>query len=145
MLKNMLSALILATITSHSYAIELDADIALGYDDNPLKLADHFNPNGGWFVDSEFKAKQEFGQFRFRGAVTNRTYENSLDDADFTMVKLDGKYKQRYMISGKKAYSLFIIKYANKNKTYVQRSTGEVATFSGQNNENRYDYDTWGG
>jgi len=143
-LKKTISAIILATITSHSYAVELDAELSLGYDDNPFKLAEHFNPNGGWFVDSELKAKQQFGDFRLRGAVANRSYEDTLDDADFTKVRLDGKYKKRYTISGKKAYSHLIVKYANKNKTYVQRSTGEVATFSGQNNENRYDYDSWG-
>jgi len=140
-----LSGLILASLSASSFALEIDAELSPGYDDNPFRLTDNFDPEGGWYVDTELKAKQYIGDFRFRGALANRSYENSLDDGDASTVKLDGRYKKKYEIAGKKAFSHLIVKYGNKNKTYVQRSTGEVGTFSGQEIENRYDYDSWGG
>ena len=140
-----LSGLILASLSTSSYALKIDAEISPGYDDNPFKLTDSLNPEGGWYVDTELKAKQYIGDFRFRGALTNRSYENSLDDGDASTVKLDGRYKKKYEIAGKKAFSHVIVKYANKNKTYIRRSTGDVGTFSGQEIENRYDYYSWAG
>lgn len=144
MLKKSSIALITACISTPSMAFELDLELSPGYDDNPFKLADHLHPDGGWYTDVEVKAKQQFEDFRIRGKVAHRAYENNLDDADETTVTLDARYKKNYTISGKKAFSHLIVSYKDKNKTYVQRSTGQVGTFSGSRIENRYDYDAWG-
>jgi len=145
MKKTLLPSLILASVSTNLYAFSLDAQLAPGYDDNPFKLADSFNPDGGWFVDTELKAKHYFNDFRIRGKVRHRAYEGNLDDADTTVFKLDGRYKKEYKIGGKKAFSHLVVNYADKNKTYVKRATGQVATYSGKSLANRFDYDAWGG
>lgn len=142
---NKIVLLIAAGISTNTSAFGLDLQVAPGYDENPYQLADDFSPNGGWFVDTELKAKHYFDDFRLRGKVKHRAYEGNLDDADKTEIKLDGRYKKEYKIADKKAFSHLIVKYADKNQTYVKRSTGEVATKSGKSMGNRFDYDAWGG
>ncbi|HIL41877.1 MAG TPA: hypothetical protein EYG35_00640 [Gammaproteobacteria bacterium] len=127
----------------NTYALEMNAEVAPGYDENPFRLSDSLNSGGGWFVDTKFNAMQEFNDFRLRGSVSNRAYEGSNDDADIFIGKVDGRYKKKYKIGGKKGYSYLKAGYTSYDKTYIRRSTGKIATFSGQNNENRYDYDSF--
>jgi hypothetical protein len=137
--------LISVGISANTYAVGLDLQVAPGYDDNPYHLSDSFNSDGGWFVDTEVKAKHYINDFRLRGKLSHRSYEGNADDADATVIKLDGRYKKEYKIGDKKAFSHLIVNYADKNNTYVKRSTGDVATYKGKTIGNRFDYDVWGG
>lgn len=124
-------------------AVDLTAEIAPGYDDNPFRLADSFGPDSGLFLNTKVKLEHKADKIRLRGMIDNRAYEGSVDDADTFTAKLDGRYKTKYELFGKKATSYVKARYTHKDKTYVARSTGLVATDSGNDISDRYDYDSW--
>ena len=144
MKRKVLPGLLFAVISTQAYSIEIDAEVAPGYDNNPFKLADRFNPDGAWYLDSKIKASQKFNNFRLRGTLKHRSYEGASDDGDYTNIGLDGRYKKKHMLAGKTASSQFSIRYSNRDKTYVQRSTGQIGTFAGQQIKDRYDNSAWG-
>ena len=128
--------------TAHS--IELKGDTAVGYDSNPFRLRDGLSPDGGAFVDIGLRAKHVFeNNFGLTGVLKNRSYESSLDNGDAVYMDLGAQYKKRSALWGKKVHFLAGGGYDYKDKTYVRRSTGEKATFNGQNIEDRYDYYSW--
>ncbi len=141
--KNIIFGLILVSVTPNLYALESDLALYLGYDDNPYKLSDDFDPDGGWFLDTILKAQHKYENFRFRGNLKHRTYENSLDDADNTSMAVDARYRKKHEIAGKRAYSSVLLKYGIRDKTYVSRTTGMIGTSGGQEIRDRYDYKYW--
>ena len=137
-------AVAISTYSMTATAVNLTAEIAPGYDDNPTKLADSFDPDGGLFLDTKVKLEHKEDKIRLRGQLDNRAYEGKVDDADVFVGKLDARYKTKYEIAGKKATSHLMVDYKHRDKTYVSRSTGQIGTFSGNDIRDRYDYDAWG-
>lgn len=144
MKKIVLSVLITSLPLTHANAIELDGELLTGFDNNPFKLSDTLDHHDGWFIESQLRAKQQLGDFRLRGSLENRFHEGSIDDADTSKIKVDGRYRKKHTLFDKKATSHILLSYQDFNKTYVARSTGKIGTFSLQTIEDRYDYGTFG-
>ncbi|MFC1602845.1 hypothetical protein ACFL3U_04710 [Pseudomonadota bacterium] len=142
---NLFGSIILAATAVNASALEIDAALSSGYDSNPFKLTDRLDPDGGWFAGTKIKATQKIGDFRLRGSIDGRAFEGNLNEADNSTLKLEGRYLKNYTLLSKKATSYVKLQYTNKDKTYVKRSTGEVATSSGQKIKDRYDYKNWKG
>jgi hypothetical protein len=136
-------AVAISTFSLNATAVDLTVEIAPGYDDNPFRLADNLDPDGGWFLDTSAKLEHKADKIRLRGMIDNRAYEGSVDDADAFTAKLDGRYRTKYELAGKEATSHIKVGYTHKDKTYVARSTGLIGTDSGNNISDRYDYDSW--
>ena len=131
-------------ICNPAHSVELKGDTTLGYDSNPFRLRDGLNPDGGAFVDIGLRAKHAFeNNFGLKGVLKNRSYESSSDNGDKVYMDLGAQYKKRSVWWGKRVRFHVGGGYEYRNKTYVQRSTGEKATFNGRNIEDRYDYDSW--
>ncbi len=136
-------AIAISSFSLPAGAVSLTAEIAPGYDNNPFRLADSFDPDSGWFADTNFKLEHKTDKVRLRAQLDNRAYEGDVDDADIFTGKLDARYKTRYKIGDKKTTSHVTVEYKNRDKTYVARSTGQVGTFSGEDIGDRYDYESW--
>jgi len=136
-------AIVISASSMSAAAVELTAEIAPGYDDNPFRLADSLDSDSSWFVNTKVQLEHKTDKIRLRGRFENRTYEGASDDADTLGAKLDGRYKTKYELAGKQATSYVKIKYTHHDKTYVARSTGLVATDSGNDISDRYNYDAW--
>lgn len=136
-------AIAISAYSVSAIAVDLTAEIAPGYDDNPFRLADSLDPDSGLFLNTKVKLEHKTDKIRLRGRFDNRAYEGAVDDADTFTAKLDGRYKTKYELAGKEAVSQVKVKYTHQDKTYVARSTGLIATDSGNNISDRYDYDSW--
>lgn len=134
--------LAISAYSVNAVAVELTAEIIPGYDDNPYRLADNLNPDSSLFLDTEIKLEHKTDKIRLRAKVANRVHDGA-DDADSSTAKLDGRYKVKYELAGKKTVSHVNIEYKYNDKTYVARSTGQVGTDSGNDISDRYDYDSW--
>ena len=141
---SIVSVLLLSVATFNAHAMKATAKVSMGYDSNPFVLADVNGPSGGLFLDANLKARHYIDDFRIRGAFSRRTYKDSIDSGNYFIAKIDTKYKRKYNLFDKKAYSHLMLNYGLKDKTYVARSTGKIGSFSGQSIADRYDYDTWG-
>jgi len=142
--KHLWLAVAISASSMTATAVELTAEIAPGYDDNPFRLADRFDSDNNWFLNTKVKLEHKVDKIRLRGQFENRDYDGATDDADTFAAKLDARYKTKYELAGKKAMSYVKVEYKHKDKTYVIRSTGLVGTYTGRDISDRYDYDQWG-
>jgi hypothetical protein len=143
MKKYVLSYIIFGCIAQTALALDLDLDIAAGYDSNPFKLSDSFSAKNSAFIESQVKLTQHLDQLRLRAGFKDRSYESKYNDANTSTWFTGIRYVEKHLLFGKKARSQIGIKYKQKDKTYVSRSSGEVGTFSGTTIEGRYDYSDW--
>jgi len=136
-------AIAISTYSMNISAVDLTAAIAPGYDDNPFKLSDSLDPDGGWFLDTKVKLEHKADKLRLRAQLKSRAYEGDLDDADTFAAKIDGRYKTKYKLAEKDATSHLKLEYKHHDKTYVSRTTGVIGTDSGSDIPDRYDYNAW--
>lgn len=140
MKQHILRFTLLTLASSHSLALTLDAELAVGNDSNPFTLAEKFNPQSATFIDTKIRARQHIDSVRLTAQIDNRNYEGLSGNGDNTTGKLEARYKTKYKISDKKTTSYFTMDYTLRDKTYVSHSTGLPGTFSSQSIEDRYDY-----
>lgn len=138
--------LILALIACPSVVIASDnelvnATVVYGLDTNPHKLSSGLTP-----VDQNFAA----GEFRFRSNLYKTLYFNAnanksvyFDDArgDKFDAYANIALKSDFKIFKRKFKYKIAANYRTKDKTYVSKTTGLVATFGGQSIADRYDSD----
>lgn len=143
MFKKILYGTTLATLLNTAYAIEIKGEISPGYDSNPYRVADDLDDDEAWFIDTNIFANQKFGKLKLSGELENRAYEGSFNNADVLTGELKGTYKNKHLILDKKITSKLGIETGFRDKTYVNRTTGNIGTSGGKEIEDRYDYDYW--
>ncbi len=121
------------------------ADITYGYDTNPFKLRDALDQRESGFLEADVKFQNRFESgfgFDIRG---NFTFHSDADDADSQNLSGAITYKTKSSFLGKDAAFDARLRYTDLDRTYVSKTTGEIATSLGTPTPDRRDYQTLDG
>ena len=122
--------------------VEVSLQSTPGFDSNPLRLNEDLLPEGAMFSENRLTLDHKIGDalsIKFRAQATS--FEEKLRDANRESLssrfiyRIDPSKSSTVKFSGSMGLS---------DKTYVSRSTGQIAQFSGQDIGDRYDYN-WQG
>lgn len=116
----------------------------VGYDNNPYRLTKNQEAS----IYSEVFASGDAstgtlktGKWQASGSINQLFYGSDGEYADRTKLKLRGKFSKKHIkLSGDRLD--LAVEYSLSDSTYVERSTGLLADFSGFNTEDRYDATT---
>lgn len=134
-----LSAFIFFTFfNALTYAFEVRLQPEMGYDTNPLSLADRFNVTSSLYFDANARLRYDFDKYRIEGRVY-QTHYFSEENANTNSYYVSGRYRTTHKMFDLKTRSQVIFRYRNSDKTFVSKNTGEVATFAGESIADRYD------
>ncbi len=117
----------------------LNATIMYGLDSNPHKLSSGLNPSEQNFAAAEVKLRTSFFKtIYFNAKATKSKY---FDDAraDEFYASANLALKSDFKIFKRKFKYKISANHRTKDKTYVSKTTGLVATFGGQSIADRYD------
>ncbi len=142
MLKN--SFWLVVGVLSPSLAIAssneaINATVLYGVDSNPHQLSSNLLVTEQNYAEVEFKARKSFFKTVYLSAKANKT--QYIDDRRGDQYNLSANIslKSSFKIKGEKFKYKFSVNARNKDKTYVSKSSGLVATFGGQSIADRYD------
>jgi len=117
----------------------LNATLVYGYDTNPHQLSDIHSPLEQQFAQADFKYSERFFKriyFRAKASKTKYFDDARADEFNgYASLALKSKFK----IGKQKFRYKIAANYRSKDKTYVSKTTGLVATFGGQSIADRYD------
>ncbi len=141
---NFRKLLILALIASPSVVIASDnesvnATVVYGLDTNPHQLSSGLMPVEQKFVAGEFKLRSDiYKTFYFSAKAEKSVY---FDDARADQLNASANLalKSDFKIFKQKFKYKIAANYRAKDKTYVSKTTGLVATFGGRSIADRYD------
>jgi len=117
----------------------LNATVAYGYDTNPHRLSDALNPIEQQFAIADVRFSERF--FKLISLRANASKSLYFDDrradefSGYASISLRSSFK----LWKEKFRYKFSANYRTKDKTYVSKTTGLVATFGGQSIADRYD------
>ena len=118
----------------------LSATLDSGYDSNPFQFSEAHLIEGASYFDSRVKYRQRFGTgFYLISNLRNSFYLGDAEDAGETKFNFGGGLKNKFKLFGLKTKYKFEARYYLTDRTYVSKITGQIATFSGQPIEDRYD------
>jgi len=140
-MKNLFNPIIIMSllIAPNAFAIKLNTSLSAkaGFDSNPYRLNDQFAIQGSDFIDYQVKAKIKFTKKLSLSAKGDfQDYGNSTIWGDNNTLTAHLKYKAGKFYK-QRGVSL---NYKQKDKTYVSRLNGTTSIYSGQNLDDRYDY-----
>jgi len=138
--------LILALVICPSVVIASDnesvnATVVYGLDTNPHRLSSSLAPVEQNFAAGEFKLRTDLYKTLYFNAKANKSVY--FDDArgDQFTASANIALKSDFKIFKRKFKYKFAANYRTRDKTYVSKTTGLVATFGGQSIADRYDSD----
>ncbi len=117
----------------------INATILYGEDTNPHNLASELTPLQQTFAEGEFKFRTNYNNTLFAsGKAVKSVY---FDDARADTFKASGRVslKSDFKIFDRKFKYKFGLSHLKSDKTYVSKTTGQVATFGGASIADRYD------
>lgn len=122
---------------------QVTATINAGYDDNPFRLSDANNDDGGAFLDGELRLEKPLGNgFAIDARVRQIAYDGDGESPDRTIYSATLEYETDSELFGKSAEYLFHGRVAGTDRTFVSRNTGLIGEFAGVQVPNRFDYNS---
>ena len=135
--------------TPMSTKMLIDGRVAQGYDSNALRLSDTVGRRGGTFTDVQgsFTLDQKFSKRWFAGAdlgVTARQYYGDVRDASARnyAARVSGGMRLPSLVAHHRSTLELGLAYRIDDLTYVDPSSGQVATSGGESIGERYDAST---
>ena len=133
----------LALVIAPAAFAEITATVTAGYDDNPFRLSDTNNDDGGAFLDGEIRLEQPLGNgFAIDARVRQIAYDSDGEDPNRTIYSATLEYETNGNLFGLPAEYLFHARGAGLDRTFVSRNTGLVGEFAGVQVPNRFDYNS---
>lgn len=117
----------------------INATIAYGYDTNPHQLSKSLNPIEQQFAIADLDFSERFFRLISVRARANKTLYFDDRRADEFNGYASLGLSSRFKIAKQKFKYKLSADYRSKDKTYVSKTTGLVATFAGQSIADRYD------
>ena len=134
---NLSYALIVLFVVSPLAQADVKINAAAGFDDNPHRLAEQFDPDASGFINLSLNYQEQLDTGLFVKLNLNRTSYNADNDANKTRWNFGAGYWHQFE---DKDTLKFEFTNGDYDKTYVSRSTGEVGTSNNQPIGDRYDY-----
>lgn len=137
----LISLIAVSGLAAHTNAGELTIKVQPGYDSNPLRLNQKFNPDGAGFLDSRLKGKLRLGDTLYlQGDFRGRKYAEGFDDADNYKAQAGIGMRTNLGWPVKKSHLILELNTGVRDKTYVSRLSGKVGRSDDQSTADRYDY-----
>ncbi len=135
-------ALSFSTFIQAGSNAELEA--LTGHDSNPYRLSSAYDT--AFYSDVSLKGSVSqgsltAGKFKAAAGVSQLYYGSGGQHGEKTKFKFEGKFSKKNIIIFADRYDSSLV-YKLADSTYVERSTGLPADYSGFNTENRYDAET---
>jgi len=137
---SLISGFYFMALVQSSHGLELDAQLDIGYDTNPLELADQFSPDASSFAKLDLSLRQELSDnLRVSGKFNTQKYFTE-SDADNTNLATRIDYKVKSKLAKRKVTYRFDAEYNQVDRTYVSKNLGRVGeTLTGVQLADRYD------
>lgn len=124
-----------------TWALDLSLSAEGGLETNPNQLASRHNPDPDLFTHARLRLDHDFESGAFVGLRTEAILFLDEEDADQDRDRFSGGYRSTFAINARELdYELALVR-TTRDKTYVSRSTGEIAVDGGQPIPDRYDYE----
>lgn len=118
--------------------LTLELESGFGFDDNPFRLNNSFNPQEDTFWLNDIEAKLDATQhLSISLGLRDQRYQDN-DDADSQRIKGSIRYQREYKDCNCKIDAS--VNYRNIDRTYISRFTGVRFAFGGQDASDRYDF-----
>ncbi|MBT8436431.1 MAG: hypothetical protein KJP11_03585 [Gammaproteobacteria bacterium] len=138
-----LCLLLVVTFVSPSSTLALDLSLSAegGLETNPNQLASRHNPDSDLFTQVRLRLDHDFESGAFVGLRAETILFLDEEDADQDRDRISGGYRSTFTTDDREFdYKLALVR-TTRDKTYVSRSTGEIAVDNGQPIPDRYDYE----
>lgn len=110
-----------------SFAKSPKVSASAGYDSNPFRFNDQFNPVGARFTDLDFAWKHVFESGFYLDSNANTTrYESGFEDANSNNIRLKMGLNKRFKLKRKRLNAFAEFAIGRRDKTYVSRLNGAV-------------------
>jgi len=117
----------------------------IGHDSNPFRFSNKLNAQSAQYIEAKLKGSYDLtDSFFVYTKLDARKYDNDSKDADSSKYTLGIGYKQRFKFSHGKMKLKSKLQYGSRDKTYISRTTGKIAQWSGEDIGDRYDYTFYG-
>lgn len=126
-------------ILSSGHALELSTNFRYGIDSNPKSLSDRHNPSQDNFVYGDVKVTANYEKRLYLKAQAKRVEYSDDDRASWSKVGVDIDYKSKFKVGKQTVKYQLSIDAADRDSTYVSKSTGLIGVFGGQSIADRYD------
>jgi hypothetical protein len=117
----------------------INATVVYGTDNNPHSLSSALDPTLQNYAEGEFKVRTNYKHTFYFYAKANKTVYFDDDRADQFKTSATMALKHDFKIFKRKFDYKFSMDHRTKDKTYVNKVTGLVATFGGVSIADRYD------
>ncbi len=116
-----------------------------GYDSNPFRFSDGLGAESAQYIEARISGSYALNENFFTFTKLDaRQYDNDSNDATSSIYTLGAGFKKRFKLEGQKMKFKSKLQYGVRDKTYVSRTTGEIAESSNTYIGDRYDYTFWG-
>ena len=138
MIKTLVYCLFTTAIVIPGAQAQITATARAGYDDNPFRLSNGFNPEGASFLDTQLEFDREFDSGLSFDARLGRLFSEN-QDANQTSYRATLAYERDASLFGKDSELLFHLRSAGLDRTFVSRNTGQIGQFGGASIPDRFD------
>lgn len=120
-------------------ALELFLSGQVGFDSNPLKLADSFSPDDEIYLSADAYIKHRFENgFFVKAHMLERRYPWS-GDADWNWARFTPGYRSTFELDDKKIRYELWFDYTTFDLVYIDKDTGQPGVFNGASIADRFD------
>ncbi|MEM7562728.1 MAG: hypothetical protein AAF353_06725 [Pseudomonadota bacterium] len=103
----------------------------LGYDSNPFRLSDEFDPDAEVFTRVAIRGSLDLNEsLRLFGRNQSLFYFGGGDEADSSKTTIGGSYTEKFKLGEKKSRFRARLQWIERDKTYISRLSGEQGTTS---------------
>jgi len=116
-----------------------------GHDSNPFRFSNKLNAQSAQYIEAKLKGRYDLNDMFFMFTKLDaRKYDNDTKDAGSSKYTLGIGYKQRFKFSHGKIKLKSKLQYGSRDKTYISRTTGNIAQWGDASIGDRYDYTFYG-
>ncbi len=120
-------------------ALDLALDGQVGFDSNPLELADSFDPDLEIFLSADAFIRHRFDNgFFIKGRILDTRYPGE-SDADWNWARLTPGYRSAFDLDDAKIRYELWLDYTIFDLVYIDNDTGEPGVFNGVSIADRFD------
>jgi len=136
------AALPVSLVVGHASAIDLYATTQAGLDSNPHHLTESHAPEQQEFIYTDIKLSTNYQKKFYAKASAKKTHFINDERGDWFKSKIDLLFKSKFKLSKSKFRYRISADHNTYDKTYISKTTGNVATYNGQSIADRYDSTT---
>jgi len=123
---------------------EIKLSSSMAYDSNPFRFSKRLKPSGSEYIETKIRASYDLNQsFSFEAKLDDKRYGSDTDEANSIKYTLGTAFVNRFKFLDRKSRFRSKLRWGQFDKTYVSRSTGEIAQWSNEEIGDRYDYSYW--